>query len=179
MAIFSRLRRKTVPAAVQSCLKSSDRVFDFLSVGSNRFLLVTMRALFVIDCGENWGCESEAQVQRYGWYQVANARWDSENGTLRIVFHEGEDLLISPAQAPGYGFMDIIREALSETQVFATPLQLPSRQRVTAQILRDDNRNLYLYPPISSFENYADQQYLRSAVREWEQKLGVTVRFED
>lgn len=63
--------------------------------------------------------------------------------------------------------------------MFATPLELPSGQRVSAQILRDDNRNLRLHPPISSFENPDDQQYLRSVVREWEQKLGIVLDLED
>ena len=87
--------------------------------------------------------------------------------------------MLTPIAAPKHNFMDIIREALSEAQVFVTPLELPSGQRVSAQILRDDNRNLRLHPPISSFENPDDQQYLRSVVGEWEQKLGIVVDLED
>ena len=87
--------------------------------------------------------------------------------------------MLTPIEAPKHNFMDIIREALSEAQVFVTPLELPSGQRVSAQILRDDNRNLRLHPPIASFENPGDQQYLRSIAAEWEQKLGIVLDLED
>lgn len=169
--IVQRLKGRKVPDAVKDVLTSSDRVFDFLKVTEDRFLVVTMQALLDVE---------SAQVKsRFGWDEVSHARWDSEVGTLRIVFHQGEDLVLTPLEAPKHNFMDIIREALSEAQVFATPLELPSGQRVSAQILRDDNRNLRLHPPISSFENPDDQQYLRSVVREWEQKLGIVLDLED
>lgn len=169
--ILRKLQGRRVPDAVKAVLTSSDRVFEFLEVAEDRFLVVTMQALMEVE---------SAQVKsRFGWDEVSHVRWDSEAGTLRIVFHEGEDLVLSPVEAPKHNFMDIIREALSEAQVFVTPLELPSGQRVSAQILRDDNRNLRLHPPISSFENPDDQQYLRSVVGEWEQKLGIVIDRED
>ena len=169
--IVRRLKGRRVPDAVKTVLTSSDRVFEYLKVAEDHFLVVTMQALMDVE---------SAQVKsRFGWDEVSHARWDSEAGTLRIVFHQGDDLVLTPAEAPTHNFMDIIREALSEAQVFITPLELPSGQRVSAQILRDDNRNLRLYPPISSFENPDDQQYLRSVVREWEQKLGIVLDLED
>ena len=169
--IVQRLKGRRVPDAVKAVLTSSDRVFDFLKVAEDRFLVVTMQALTDLE---------SAQVKSsFGWDEVSHARWDSEAGTLRIVFHQGEDLVLTPIEAPSHNFMDIIREALSESQVFTTPLELPSGQRVSVQILRDDNRNLRLHPPISSFENRDDQQYLRSVVREWEQKLGIVLDLED
>ncbi|MDU5613852.1 MAG: hypothetical protein E6049_00195 [Varibaculum cambriense] len=169
--ILRKLQGRRVPDAVKAVLTSSDRVFEFLEVAEDRFLVVTMQALTELE---------SAQVKsRFGWDEVSHARWDSEAGTLRIVFHEGEDLVLTPIEAPKHNFMDIIREALSEAQVFVTPLELPSGQRVSAQILRDDNRNLRLHPPISSFQNPDDQQYLRSVVSEWEQKLGIVLGQED
>lgn len=169
--IVQRLKGRRVPDAVKAVLTSSDRVFEYLKVAEDHFLVVTMQALMDVE---------SAQVRsRFGWDEVSHARWDSEAGTLRMVFHQGDDLVLTPVEAPRHNFMDIIREALSEAQVFITPLELPSGQRVSAQILRDDNRNLRLYPPISSFENLDDQQYLRSVVREWEQKLGIVLDLED
>ena len=169
--IVRRLKGRRVPDAVKTVLTSSDRVFEYLKVAEDHFLVVTMQALMDVE---------SAQVKsRFGWDEVSHARWDSEAGTLRMVFHQGDDLVLTPVEAPKHNFMDIIREALSEAQVFITPLELPSGQRVSAQILRDDNRNLRLYPPISSFENLDDQQYLRSVVREWEQKLGIVLDLED
>lgn len=169
--IVQRLKGRRVPDAVKAVLTSSDRVFEYLKVAEDHFLVVTMQALMDVE---------SAQVKsRFGWDEVSHARWDSEAGTLRMVFHQGDDLVLTPVEAPTHNFMDIIREALSEAQVFITPLELPSGQRVSAQILRDDNRNLRLYPPISSFENLDDQQYLRSVVREWEQKLGIVIDLED
>lgn len=169
--IVQRLKGRRVPDAVKAVLTSSDRVFEYLKVAEDHFLVVTMQALMDVE---------SAQVKsRFGWDEVSHARWDSEAGTLRMVFHQGDDLILTPVEAPRHNFMDIIREALSEAQVFITPLELPSGQRVSAQILRDDNRNLRLYPPISSFENLDDQQYLRSVVREWEQKLGIVIDLED
>lgn len=169
--IVQRLKGRRVPDAVKAVLTSSDRVFEYLKVAEDHFLVVTMQALMDVE---------SAQVKsRFGWDEVSHARWDSEAGTLRMVFHQGDDLVLTPVEAPRHNFMDIIREALSEAQVFITPLELPSGQRVSAQILRDDNRNLRLYPPISSFENLDDQQYLRSVVREWEQKLGIVLDLED
>lgn len=169
--IVQRLKGRKVPDAVKTVLTSSDRIFEYLKVAEDHFLVVTMQALMDVE---------SAQVKsRFGWDEVSHARWDSEAGTLRIVFHQGDDLVLTPVEAPKHNFMDIIREALSEAQVFITPLELPSGQRVSAQILRDDNRNLRLYPPISSFENLDDQQYLRSVVREWEQKLGIVLDLED
>ena len=169
--IVQRLKGRRVPDAVKAVLTSSDRVFEYLKVAEDHFLVVTMQALMDVE---------SAQVKsRFGWDEVSHARWDSEAGTLRIVFHQGDDLVLTPVEAPTHNFMDIIREALSEAQVFITPLELPSGQRVSAQILRDDNRNLRLYPPISSFENLDDQRYLQSVVREWEQKLGIVIDLED
>ena len=169
--IVQRLKGRRVPDAVKAVLTSSDRVFEYLKVAEDHFLVVTMQALMDVE---------SAQVKsRFGWDEVSHARWDSEAGTLRMVFHQGDDLVLTPVEAPRHNFMDIIREALSEAQVFITPLELPSGQRVSAQILRDDNRNLRLYPPISSFENLDDQQYLRSVVREWEQKLGIVLDLEN
>ena len=169
--IVQRLKGRRVPDAVKAVLTSSDRVFEYLKVAEDHFLVVTMQALMDVE---------SAQVKsRFGWDEVSHARWDSEAGTLRIVFHQGDDLVLTPVEAPKHNFMDIIREALSEAQVFITPLELPSGQRVSAQILRDDNRNLRLYPPISSFENLDDQRYLQSVVREWEQKLGIVLDLED
>ncbi len=169
--IVRRLKGRRVPDAVKTVLTSSDRVFEYLKVAEDHFLVVTMQALMDVE---------SAQVKsRFGWDEVSHARWDSEAGTLRMVFHQGDDLILTPAEAPTHNFMDIIREALSEAQVFITPLELPSGQRVSAQILRDDNRNLRLYPPISSFENLDDQRYLQSVVREWEQKLGIVIDLED
>ncbi|WP_288815332.1 hypothetical protein [uncultured Varibaculum sp.] len=166
-----RLKGRRVPDAVKTVLTSSDRVFEYLKVAEDHFLVVTMQALMDVE---------SAQVKsRFGWDEVSHARWDSEAGTLRMVFHQGDDLVLTPVEAPKHNFMDIIREALSEAQVFITPLELPSGQRVSAQILRDDNRNLRLYPPISSFENLDDQRYLQSVVREWEQKLGIVLDLED
>ncbi|MDU5268713.1 MAG: hypothetical protein E6167_01740 [Varibaculum cambriense] len=169
--ILRKLQGRRVPEAVKSVLTSSDRVFEFLEVAEERFLVVTMQALTEVESGQ--------VKSRFGWDEVSHARWDSEAGTLRIVFHEGEDLVLTPIEAPKHNFMDIIREALSEAQVFVTPLELPSGQRVSAQILRDDNRNLRLHPPIASFENPGDQQYLRSIAAEWEQKLGIVLDLED
>ncbi len=169
--IVRRLKGRRVPDAVKTVLTSSDRVFEYLKVAEDHFLVVTMQALMDVE---------SAQVKsRFGWDEVSHARWDSEAGTLRMVFHQGDDLVLTPVEAPKHNFMDIIREALSEAQVFITPLELPSGQRVSAQILRDDNRNLRLYPPISSFENLDDQRYLQSVVREWEQKLGIVLDLED
>ena len=169
--IVQRLKGRRVPDAVKAVLTSSDRVFEYLKVAEDHFLVVTMQALMDVE---------SAQVKsRFGWDEVSHARWDSEAGTLRIVFHQGDDLVLTPVEAPTHNFMDIIREALSEAQVFITPLELPSGQRVSAQILREDNRNLRLYPPISSFENLDDQRYLQSVVREWEQKLGIVIDLED
>ena len=169
--IVRRLKGRRVPDAVKTALTSSDRVFEYLKVAEDHFLVVTMQALMDVE---------SAQVKsRFGWDEVSHARWDSEAGTLRMVFHQGDDLVLTPVEAPKHNFMDIIREALSEAQVFITPLELPSGQRVSAQILRDDNRNLRLYPPISSFENLDDQRYLQSVVREWEQKLGIVLDLED
>lgn len=169
--IVQRLKGRRVPDAVKAVLTSSDRVFEYLKVAEDHFLVVTMQALMDVE---------SAQVKsRFGWDEVSHARWDSEAGTLRMVFHQGDDLVLTPVEAPRHNFMDIIREALSEAQVFITPLELPSGQRVSAQILRDDNRNLRLYPPISSFENLDDQRYLQSVVREWEQKLGIVIDLED
>lgn len=169
--IVQRLKGRRVPDAVKAVLTSSDRVFEYLKVAEDHFLVVTMQALMDVE---------SAQVKsRFGWDEVSHARWDSEAGTLRMVFHQGDDLVLTPVEAPTHNFMDIIREALSEAQVFITPLELPSGQRVSAQILRDDNRNLRLYPPISSFENLDDQRYLQSVVREWEQKLGIVIDLED
>ena len=169
--IVQRLKGRRVPDAVKTVLTSSDRVFEYLKVAEDQFLVVTMQALTDVE---------SAQVKsRFGWDEVSHARWDSEAGTLRIVFRQGDDLVLTPVEAPTHNFMDIIREALSEAQVFITPLELPSGQRVSAQILRDDNRNLRLYPPISSFENLDDQRYLQSMVREWEQKLGIVIDLED
>lgn len=169
--IVQRLKGRRVPDAVKAVLTSSDRVFEYLKVAEDHFLVVTMQALMDVE---------SAQVKsRFGWDEVSHARWDSEAGTLRIVFHQGDDLVLTPVEAPKHNFMDIIREALSGAQVFITPLELPSGQRVSAQILRDDNRNLRLYPPISSFENLDDQRYLQSVVREWEQKLGIVLDLED
>ena len=169
--IVRRLKGRRVPDAVKTVLTSSDRVFEYLKVAEDHFLVVTMQALMDVE---------SAQVKsRFGWDEVSHARWDSEAGTLRMVFHQGDDLVLTPVEAPRHNFMDIIREALSEAQVFITPLELPSGQRVSAQILRDDNRNLRLYPPISSFENLDDQRYLQSVVREWEQKLGIVIDLED
>ena len=169
--IVRRLKGRRVPDAVKTVLTSSDRVFEYLKVAEDHFLVVTMQALMDVE---------SAQVKsRFGWDEVSHARWDSEAGTLRMVFHQGDDLVLTPVEAPRHNFMDIIREALSEAQVFITPLELPSGQRVSAQILRDDNRNLRLYPPISSFENLDDQRYLQSVVREWEQKLGIVLDLED
>ena len=169
--IVQRLKGRRVPDAVKAVLTSSDRVFEYLKVAEDHFLVVTMQALMDVE---------SAQVKsRFGWDEVSHARWDSEAGTLRMVFHQGDDLVLTPVEAPKHNFMDIIREALSEAQVFITPLELPSGQRVSAQILRDDNRNLRLYPPISSFENLDDQRYLQSVVREWEQKLGIVIDLED
>ncbi|WP_122819961.1 hypothetical protein [Varibaculum vaginae] len=169
--ILRKLQRRRIPYAVKTVLTSSDRVFDFLEVAEDCFLVVTMQALIEVESGQ--------VKSRFGWDEVSHVRWDSEAGTLRIAFHEGEDMILSPVEAPKHNFMDIIREALSEAQVFITPLELPSGQRVSAQILRDDNRNLRLQPPISSFENLGDQQYLRSVVAEWEQKLGIVIDVED
>jgi len=169
--IVERLKSRKLPDAVKAVLTSSDRVFEFLEVAEDRFLVVTMQALTEVESGQ--------VKSRFGWDEVSHVRWDSEAGTLRIVFHEGEDLVLTPIEAPKHNFMDIIREALSEAQVFITPLELPSGQRVSAQILRDDNRNLRLHPPISSFKNPDDQQYLRSVVSEWEQKLGIVLGQED
>ena len=169
--IVQRLKGRKVPDAVKTVLTSSDRIFEYLKVAEDHFLVVTMQALMDVE---------SAQVKsRFGWDEVSHARWDSEAGTLRMVFHQGDDLVLTPVEAPRHNFMDIIREALSEAQVFITPLELPSGQRVSAQILRDDNRNLRLYPPISSFENLDDQRYLQSVVREWEQKLGIVIDLED
>ena len=167
--ILRKLQGRRVPEAVKSVLTSSDRVFEFLEVAAGRFLVVTMQALTEVESGQ--------VKSRFGWDEVSHARWDSDAGTLRIVFHEGEDLVLTPIEAPKHNFMDIIREALSEAQVFVTPLELPSGQRVSAQILRDDNRSLH--PPISSFQNPDDQQYLRLVVSEWEQKLGIVLGQED
>lgn len=169
--IVQRLKGRRVPDAVKAVLTSSDRVFEYLKVAEDHFLVATMQALMDVE---------SAQVKsRFGWDEVSHARWDSEAGTLRMVFHQGDNLVLTPVEAPKHNFMDIIREALSEAQVFITPLELPSGQRVSAQILRDDNRNLRLYPPISSFENLDDQRYLQSMVREWEQKLGIVIDLED
>lgn len=89
--IVQRLKGRKVPDAVKGVLTSSDRVFDFLKVTEDRFLVVTMQALMDVE---------SAQVKsRFGWDEVSHARWDSEVGTLRIVFHQGEDLVLTPARS--------------------------------------------------------------------------------
>ena len=89
--IVERLKSRKLPDAVKAVLTSSDRVFEFLEVAEDRFLVVTMQALTEVESGQ--------VKSRFGWDEVSHVRWDSEAGTLRIVFHEGEDLVITPIES--------------------------------------------------------------------------------
>ena len=50
--ILRKLQGRRVPDAVKAVLTSSDRVFEFLEVAEDRFLVVTMQALTEVESAQ-------------------------------------------------------------------------------------------------------------------------------
>lgn len=114
------------------------------------------------------------------WCEISKMRWDGESELLEIVcWRESRGqkgrFVFRPESSPTTVFMNLVREGIGSTQVFAAPVQLPGGQKITVQVLRDLDRKLVAYPGLSAVKSAADRQYLQTVLQGWEQKLGLKV----
>lgn len=154
------------------CLAGPGRV---LLATRQRLLLVSLTGSESTDLGgvgEAWRLDSA-----YFWFAFSRARWDAQEDLLRLDFWEVErgSLSFNLPHCPTESFMDQVREGIAQTQVFSAPVELPSGERITVQILRDGDRKIWAVPAVEKLKSPDDRTYLAATLRQWEHRLGLKV----
>lgn len=159
--------------------------FEFFLLDPDSALVASMQDLSYwefsrLDEGESGGFEGWQECWCHPWFHLSMARWDGEDECLTLSFWDRAEQgrgrrKYYPQNSPSAGFMDLVREGISATQVFSTRVEFPSGISETIHVLRDDSRNFWVEPRLGFFEKTIDQEYFLQRLSRMEQSLGVKV----